>query len=167
MVVYENRMLAKEDFNDDKKDAGEIGSGHTVTAIYEIIPAGTDMKIADVDPLKYQRSSIDPEAYESAELLTIKFRYKEPDGDKSKLITVSVLNQEMKLAKTSDNFRFSAAVAEFGMLLRDSKFKGDTDYDQVIELASGAKGEDSEGYRVEFIRLVKLSKELSKSVAEN
>lgn len=166
LIGYENRMLKKEDFNDDKKDAGEIGSGHTVTAIYEIIPAGTDMKVADVDPLKYQRSNIDPDAYESAELLTIKFRYKEPDGDKSKLITVSVLNQEMKLAKTSDNFRFSAAVAEFGMLLRDSKFKGDSDYDQVVELASGAKGEDSEGYRVEFIRLVKLSKELSKSVAE-
>lgn len=166
LIGYENRMLKKEDFNDDKKDAGEIGSGHTVTAIYEIIPAGTDMKVADVDPLKYQRSSIDPDAYESAELMTIKFRYKEPDGDKSKLITVSVLSQEMKLAKTSDNFRFSAAVAEFGMLLRDSKFKGDSDYDQVVELASGAKGEDSEDYRVEFIRLVKLSKDLSKSVAE-
>jgi Ca-activated chloride channel family protein len=166
LIGYENRMLEKEDFNDDKKDAGEIGSGHTVTAIYEIIPAGADIRIADVDPLKYQRSRIDPDAYESAELLTVKFRYKKPDGDKSRLITVPVLDQEMRLAKTSDNFRFSAAVAEFGMLLRDSKFKGDADYDQVIELASGARGEDSEGYRVEFIRLVELSKELSKSVAE-
>ena len=167
LIGYENRMLKKEDFNDDKKDAGEIGSGHTVTAIYEIIPIGADVKISDVDDLKYQRTRIDPDAYESAELLTVKFRFKKPDGDKSKLITVSVLDQEMKLAKTSDNFRFSAAVAEFGMLLRDSKFKGDADYDQVIELASGAKGEDSEGYRVEFIRLVKLSKDLSISVAEN
>lgn len=165
LIGYENRMLEKEDFNDDKKDAGEIGSGHTVTAIYEIIPAGADMGIAAVDPLKYQPPRIDPAAYESGELLTVKFRYKKPDGDKSRLITVPVLDQEMKLAKTSDNFRFSAAVAEFGMLLRDSKFKGDTDYDQVIELASGARGEDSEGYRVEFIRLVELSKELSKSVA--
>ncbi len=166
LIGYENRMLKKEDFNDDKKDAGEIGSGHTVTAIYEIIPIGADVKLSDVDDLKYQRTRIDPAAYESADLLTVKFRYKKPDGDKSKLIIVSVPDQEMKLAKSSDNFRFSAAVAEFGMLLRDSKFKGDADYDQVIELASGARGEDSEGYRVEFIRLVKLSKDLSKSVAE-
>ncbi|UCC79860.1 MAG: von Willebrand factor type A domain-containing protein [Candidatus Zixiibacteriota bacterium] len=166
LVGYENRMLKKEDFNDDKKDAGEIGAGHSVTAIYEIIPAGEEMKLSDVDPLKYQRSQIVPDAYESAELLTVKFRYKKPDGDKSKLITVPALDQNLKLSKTSDNFRFSAAVAEFGMLLRDSKHKGDSSYDRVIKLASGARGEDSEGYRAEFIKLVKLARDLSKTVAE-
>jgi Ca-activated chloride channel family protein len=166
LIGYENRMLKKEDFNDDKKDAGEIGAGHSVTAIYEIIPAGEEMELSDVDRLKYQRSPIVPGAYDTAELMTVKFRYKKPDGDKSRLITVTALDQNIKLSKTSDNFRFSAAVAEFGMLLRDSKHKGDSSYDQVIKLASGSKGEDSEGYRAEFIRLVELAKELSKTVAE-
>jgi Ca-activated chloride channel family protein len=166
LIGYENRMLKKEDFNDDKKDAGEIGAGHSVTAIYEIIPAGEEMKLSDVDPLKYQRSQIVPDAYESAELLTVKFRYKKPDGDKSKLITVPALDQNLKLSKASENFRFSAAVAEFGMLLRDSKHKGESNYDQVIKLASGARGEDSEGYRAEFIRLVELARDLAKTVAQ-
>jgi Ca-activated chloride channel family protein len=166
LIGYENRMLKKEDFNDDKKDAGEIGSGHTVTAIYEIIPAGADEKVSDVDELKYQRNGLAPEAYNSDELLTVKFRYKKPDGDKSKLITAPVADEVMELAETSDNFRFSAAVAEFGMLLRDSEHKGGSNFDQVIAMASGSKGEDSEGYRDEFIRLVKLARDLSKPVAE-
>jgi Ca-activated chloride channel family protein len=166
LIGYENRMLKKEDFNDDKKDAGEIGSGHTVTAIYEIIPAGADEKVSDVDELKYQRSGLAPEAYNSDELLTVKFRYKKPDGDKSKLITAPVADEDMELAETSNNFRFSAAVAEFGMLLRDSEHKGESNFDQVIKLASGSKGADSEGYREEFVRLVKLARDLSKPVAE-
>ncbi len=166
LIGYENRILNEEDFNNDKKDAGEIGSGHSVTALYEFIPMSADEKISDVDELKYQRNAIKPDAYESAELLTLKFRYKKPDGDKSKLITVSVIDQKTKLSKTSDNFRFSASVAEFGMLLRDSRYKGDSDFDQTVKLAKGSKGEDSEGYRGEFIRLVELAKELSKVVAE-
>jgi len=166
LIGYENRLLAKEDFNDDKKDAGEIGSGHTVTALYEIIPAGTDMKISDVDDLKYQRNAIMPFAYESDEFLTVKFRYKKPDGDKSKLISVGVEDNNCELADASENFRFSAAVAEFGMLLRNSKFKGDSDFDKVVEMANSAKGDDSEGYRAEFVKLVKLAKELSKTIAE-
>jgi len=166
LIGYENRMLKKEDFKDDKKDAGEIGAGHSVTAIYEIIPADEEMEYGDFDQLRYQRSQIAPEAYDCAELLTVKFRYKEPDGDNSRLITIPVLDQKLRLSRTSDNFRFSAAVAEFGMLLRDSKHKGDSSYDQVIKLASGARGEDSGGYRVEFIRLVKLARDLSSTVAE-
>jgi Ca-activated chloride channel family protein len=166
LIGYENRMLKKEDFNDDKKDAGEIGSGHSVTAIYEIIPVGEKAELGDVDPLKYQTSQIVPGAYENAEMLTVKFRYKKPDGDKSRLIVHTLKDDQTEFASTSDNFRFSAAVAEFGMLLRDSKHKGDSSYDQVIKLASGARGEDSEGYRAEFISLVKIAKELSKTVAE-
>jgi len=99
-------------------------------------------------------------------LLTVKFVYKRPDGDKSRLIVHTVRDDQTELASTSDNFRFSAAVAEFGMLLRDSKHKGESNYDQVIKLASRARGEDSEGYRAEFISLVKIAKELSKTVAE-
>jgi Ca-activated chloride channel family protein len=116
--------------------------------------------------LKYQRSGLAPEAYNSDELLTVKFRYKKPDGDKSKLITAPVADEDMELAETSNNFRFSAAVAEFGMLLRDSEHKGESNFDQVIKLASGSKGADSEGYREEFVRLVKLARDLSKPVAE-
>jgi len=166
LIGYENRALEKADFDDDKKDAGEIGAGHSVTAIYEIIPAEEDTEYGDVDELKYQRSRIDPRAYDSPELVTIKIRYKEPDGNTSRLIAVTALDRNSRLSRTSDNFRFSAAVAEFGMLLRDSKHRGDSNYDQVIDLASGARGEDPGSHRAEFIRLVKTARELSSTVAE-
>lgn len=154
LIGYENRMLKAEDFNDDKKDAGELGAGHTVTALYEIIPMGVESEfIKDIDPLKYQ-NSISLHEFDSEELLTVKFRYKRPDGHKSLLIT-KVLNDESRsLSRTSDNFRFSAAVAAFGMILRDSEFKGTSNYKDVIELASEAMGKDKEGYRAEFIKLV-------------
>jgi len=155
LIGYENRLLKDEDFNNDKKDAGELGAGHTVTALYEIIPAGVESNFAPIDELKYQDSKISPEAFKSKELMTVKLRYKAPQGDKSKLIVNGLEDMEVSLSKTSDNFRWSAAVAGFGMLLRESEFKGDLTYNDVIEMAQNSKGEDKEGYRIEFINLVK------------
>lgn len=164
LIGYENRLLNDEDFNDDKKDAGEMGAGHTVTALYEIIPAGSDESIYRIDPLKYQESrdvkKIRPD--KNAELLTIKLRYKKPDGFKSILIERAVQGEIRDINELSANFRFSAAVAEFGLILRDSEFKANASIEQVIELAKSAKGEDEEGYRSEFIKLVKATGGLAK-----
>jgi len=154
LIGYENRMLQDEDFNNDKKDAGELGSGHTVTALYEIIPQGTTSEFMPVDELKYQKKDIKGSAKNSKELLTIKLRYKQPDGNKSKLISHPVIDNKVALNQTSDNFQWSAAVAGFGMLLRDSDFKGDLTFDEVQRLARAGKGKDEEGYRIEFINLV-------------
>ena len=155
LIGYENRMLAAEDFNDDTKDAGELGSGHTVTALYEIIPNGVkDGFIKSVDPLKYQYNNGEIAEEDSPEIMTIKLRYKEPVGEVSKLINHPVIDSHLKLANTSDNFRFSAAVAEFGLLLRDSEYKQQSSFSQVASLAKSAKGNDESGYRSEFIRLV-------------
>lgn len=161
LVGYENRLLNKEDFNDDKKDAGELGSGHTVTAIYEIIPAGSEELIASTDALKYQETKPN-NAATTSEVMTIKFRYKEPKEKTSKLITHIVTDQKNAFANASENCRFSVAVAEFGMLLRDSKFKGDSDFKSVMTLAKSAKGSDEEGYRAEFIKLVEIAELLKK-----
>lgn len=163
LVGYENRMLASEDFNDDNKDAGELGSGHTVTALYEVIPVGVkDDFTKSVDPLKYQ--SNDRKAINNTdEILTIKLRYKKPDEDVSKLITHPVMDTHTALVNTSDNFRFSAAVAEFGLLLRSSEYKQQSSYNQVVSLARGAKGIDNNGYRSEFIRLVQAATSLVKN----
>jgi len=158
LIGYENRMLKKEDFADDKKDAGELGAGHTVTALYEIIPYGSKEEIPGTDTLKYQEIKISPKAFRSGELLTVKLRYKDPDGDKSKLIVYPLINRSIQFAKASNNFKFAAAVAQFGMLLRDSKFKGSASLDAVLEIAKEAKGLDSHGYRAEFINLVEVSK---------
>ncbi len=155
LIGYENRMLATEDFNDDTKDAGELGSGHTVTALYEIIPAGEKNEfVKTVDPLKYQTPKATVASSFSNELMTIKLRYKQPDGDVSKLITHPVVDNNIPIESTSDNFRFSAAVAEFGLLLRNSKFKQQSNYQRVIALAKAAKGSDKNGYRSEFVELV-------------
>jgi Ca-activated chloride channel homolog len=153
LIGYENRLLNKEDFNDDKKDAGELGSGHTVTALYEIIPAGVNSSFLPVDPLKYQQNTVVPDAAKTNELMTVKLRYKQPDGDTSKLLVNTIMDKPT--AKTSENYRWSAAVAGFGMMLRNSEFKGDITYDQVVSLATEAKGQDKNGYRIEFINLVK------------
>ncbi|MBI5857366.1 MAG: VWA domain-containing protein [Sphingobacteriales bacterium] len=163
LVGYENRMLAAEDFNDDAKDAGELGSGHTVTALYEIIPVGVkDDFTKSVDPLKYQ-SNEKKVISNSNEMLTIKLRYKKPDGDVSKLIVHPVTDTHTELAATSDNFRFSAAVAEFGLLLRSSEYKQQSSYQQVVNMAKGAKGADDNGYRAEFIKLVQSATSLAKN----
>ena len=155
LIGYENRRLAAQDFNDDTKDAGELGAGHTVTALYEIVPPEAKTEIASVDELKYQQPA---KTSKSGELLTVKFRYKQPDEDKSKLIEHPVPNEVQDFDKTSEDFRFSLSVASFGMLLRDSQYKGDATYDQVISWAKDSKGKDREGYRAECIRLMEKAK---------
>ncbi len=149
-------MLAKEDFADDSKDAGELGAGHTVTALYEIIPFTADERLRPTPALKYQESKISAQA-NSEELLTVKFRYKHPDGDQSIEIVSPLLDESIALEQTSANFKFSAAVAEFGLLLRDSEFKGDASYEQVLALAQAGLGQDAEGYRSEFVHLVETA----------
>ncbi|MES2680836.1 MAG: von Willebrand factor type A domain-containing protein [Bacteroidota bacterium] len=156
LVGYENRLLANEDFNDDKKDAGELGSGHTVTAMYEIIPADSDELVASVDSLKYQK--ILPVAKHAGnEVMTIKFRYKEPKETTSKLITEIVMDKKSTGSAVTEDARFSACVAGFGMLLRDSKFRGEASYKNIIASARASKGKDEDGYRAEFIRLVEMA----------
>jgi Ca-activated chloride channel family protein len=155
LVGYENRMLKSEDFNNDKKDAGELGSGHTVTALYEVIPVGVKSDVFDIDALKYQKTTVDAVAKTSDEIMTIKLRYKKPDEDVSKLIVHPLVDNNIAVEKTSDNFRWSASVAAFGMLLRQSEYVRTFSYEDVANLAQGARGVDKEGYRVEFINMVK------------
>jgi Ca-activated chloride channel family protein len=155
LIGYENRALKNEDFNNDKKDAGDLGSGHTVTALYEVIPVGVESEFFKIDELKYQKTTVDPKATVSGELMTIKFRYKKPDEDVSKLIVHPLLDSNISLAKTSDNFRWSASVAAFGMLLRESEYIKNYTYDAVVQMAQQSKGDDKEGYRIEFINMVK------------
>jgi Ca-activated chloride channel family protein len=164
LLGYEDRLLNKEDFNNDKKDAGDMGSGHTVTALYEIVPAGLkDDYALSVDPLKYQKQKPTPMASASDEMMTIKFRYKEPKGSTSKLSQVVVKDQPVSFEKTSDDFRFATAVAEFGMLLRESQYKQNATFNQAIGIAKTAKGKDQEGYRSEFVRLAESARLLAKS----
>jgi len=154
LIGYENRMLAKEDFNDDQKDAGELGAGHSVTALYEIIPVGVKSDfIKSVDDLKYQQSEM-TDAANIDEWMTIKLRYKRPREDESRLISSTLKERALRFEQTSNDFRFAAAVAEFGMLLRDSEFKGTSSYENALKMAKNAKGDDAEGYRAEFISLV-------------
>jgi len=187
LVGYENRLLADQDFNDDTKDAGEMGAGHTVTTLYEIIPAGSEETgFPTVDPLRYQERGASGAVAgngtgsgESAvagyhgsgtdesrpfpkdtprELCNIKLRYKDPEALTSKLFSTTVGTDIKKAGETTDRFRFSAAVAEFGMILRNSKHRGNATTADVISLASGARGTDPDGYRAEFIRLVQSAK---------
>lgn len=157
LIGYENRLLADEDFIDDTKDAGELGSGHSVTALYEIIPVGVKSNfIKDVDALKYTKTK--PTDNYSDELLTVKFRYKKPDGNTSKEIVYPLAEEEIAFSKTSDDFKFASAVSLFGMKIRKSKFSKKSNFDDVISLAENGRGTDNEGYRAEFIRMVKAYK---------
>ncbi|MBM0658882.1 vWA domain-containing protein [Capnocytophaga genosp. AHN8471] len=155
LVGYENRTLANEDFEDDKKDAGEIGAGHTVTALYELIPT----KGATTDGLRYQKQVKEGFANE---LAFLKIRYKDPVVKDAKSVEEStpIPFTLTDLSQTDDDYRFAAAVAEWGMLLRNSKYKAKSSYKQVIDLAKNATGKDEEGYRKEFIRLVELSEKI-------
>lgn len=154
LIGYENRLLENEDFNDDTKDAGELGAGHTVTALYEIIPAGVASElIREVDPLKYQQSS-QIISENSTDLLTVKFRYKAPNDSKSKLLS-SVVTKDLN--NLTEDLGWASAVAGFGMMLRDSEFKNDLDYNQILALAKAHKGDDPHGYRTEFINLVQAT----------
>lgn len=163
LIGYENRILAAQDFNDDKKDAGEIGAGHTVTALYEIVPAGaaSDVRPPPVDDLRYQRKGEPNETAQSGELLTLKIRYKQPDGDTSTKLEFPARDEGQRFGQASQDFRFAAAVASFGMLLRDSQYKGNATYAGVLETATEAASGDTTGYREEFLRMVARAKELA------
>jgi Ca-activated chloride channel family protein len=170
LVGYENRRLASKDFNDDTKDAGELGAGHTVTALYEIVPPGETLSGPGVDPLKYQRPAEMPRKMDvvpSNELMTVKVRYKQPfdgaqgrpSGDRSTLVTVPVV---ARAGTTAHHAGFAAAVAEFGMLLRGSPFKGEATWSDAARLAREHRGSDPDGYRAEFARLVDLAASLDR-----
>jgi len=150
LIGYENRLLNHEDFNDDKKDAGEIGAGHSVTALYEIVPAGATLDTPGVDPLKYQRESREARAAASGELFTVKVRYKEPDGDTSRLSSRVLMNRP---AAMTANLGFASAVAEFGMLLRESPDRGTASFESLTARARTFRGDDTDGYRAQFIQL--------------
>ncbi len=184
LVGYENRLLNDEDFNDDTKDAGEMGAGHTVTALYEIIPASAEGDVVDIDPLKYQSAGDESANHKhragrsvrkengsegravvrsgdySDELLTIKLRYKQPDGDKSMLYEQPVAARLEAFENTSDNLRFAAAVAMYGMILRESGYLKQGSIEDALQMARGARGTDHEGYRGEFIKMVNTSASL-------
>lgn len=162
LIGYESRLLKDEDFNNDAKDAGEMGAGHTVTAFYEVVPAGVKSDFTGkVDDLKYQKTKPTPAVTNnSKELLTVKLRYKAPDGNTSKKIEQPLIDD--KKEKVSSDFRFASAVAMFGQLLRDSDFKGDATYDKVISLAKTSLDNDEKGYRREFIRLAETAEGLAK-----
>ncbi|MFW6287883.1 MAG: YfbK domain-containing protein [bacterium] len=155
LIGYENRVMENQDFDDDTKDAGELGAGHTVTALYELVPAD-DNNIDVSTDLIYQETVIRDDAYNN-QLMNIKLRYKEPEESVSKLIFTSVIDNALDISAASSNLKFASAVAQFGMMLRDSEFKGDTTYQDIIELAKGSKGKDEFGYRSEFIKLVEIA----------
>lgn len=165
LVGYENRLLEAEDFNDDQKMGGDMGVGHMVTALYEIVPVGLQSAVVGtVDPLKYQQHPNKMiELKRNGELATVKFRYKEPEGEKSKLQQRVVKAQVMELDQVSADLRFATAVAELGMLLRDSAFKQKASFESLIARAKAAKGSDEEGYRAEFIRMAENARDLSKT----
>ncbi|MGI8955467.1 MAG: YfbK domain-containing protein [Chthoniobacterales bacterium] len=168
LIGYEKRVLRKEDFNNDKIDAGEIGAGHTVTALYEVVPAGAGANpaasVPPVDSLKYQESASSP-VFRGAkrpqeELLTVKLRYKEPEGETSKLIERPFVDSGTQFANATPDLKFAAAVAEFGMILRDSEFKGNGSFGAVREWAGEGKGTDGNGYRAGFLELVRKAEQL-------
>jgi len=169
LIGYEKRILRKEDFNNDKIDAGEIGAGHTVTALYEVVPVGAEANsagsIPPVDPLKYQPTTpvvASLPKSTSPESLTVKLRYKEPDGDTSKLIERPFVDNGAQFANAASDLKFAAAVAEFGMILRDSEFKGNGTLGAVAEWAQVGQGRDENGYRAGFLKLVRKAQAIKK-----
>ncbi|HWB13729.1 MAG TPA: VWA domain-containing protein [Pirellulales bacterium] len=164
LIGYEDRLMPEQDFDDDRKDAGEIGAGHSVTALYEMLPLAVSQ--ADVQPLKYQRSDNTrgrnlTAAAATGELATIKLRYKDPDGEQSRLIEHAVTDRRPPGNEASQDMNFAAAVAAFGMLLRDSPYRGDASYQKVLSLAEQGLAGDASGYRSEFVQLVRQAKEIS------
>ena len=164
LIGYENRVMNAEDFRDDKKDAGEIGAGHSVTALYEVIPVGaaTLADVPAVDALKYQKPPEQSAAAESGELLTLKLRYKLPEEESSQLMEHVVYDSGATFAQADREFQFAAAVAGFGMLLRDSEHRGDWTYDSVLQVAEASTGVDEHGFREEFVELVAIANQLDK-----
>ena len=163
LIGYENRILEAKDFNDDKKDAGEIGAGYSMTAFYEIIPAGGKVPGGKTDNLKYQKRT----ETGSAEMFTVKMRWKKPDGKKSLVRETGYQADAITKAQASEDFVFASAVAEFSLILSDSKHKGSASYQSVLKRARTSKGVDAEGYRAEFIRLVEKAELLAKPAASD
>ena len=169
LIGYENRKLENEDFNDDKKDAGEIGAGHTVTALYQVVPADAQTRPAStesnrtVDPLQFQGQRPLTEAAKSGQLLTLKIRYKQPESEKSQLSVFPVNDEGYAFGQATQDFKFATAAAAFGMLLKDSEHKGNFTFGAVAEIAKANQGDDSEGYRDEFVKMVERADSLSGS----
>ena len=160
LIGYEDRKLAREDFNNDRIDAGEMGSGHSVTALYEIVPSSSPSAYGGNDPLKYQDEGEPNDGRYSGEAMTVKLRYKPRQEQSSKLLVHEVKNEYERFTDASVNLRFASSVAEFGMLLRDSRFKSSSSYDHVISVSGSARGPDPDGYRAEFTRLAEACKGL-------
>lgn len=158
LIGYENRLLANQDFNNDKKDAGEIGAGISVTALYEVVPAGQKVENDGIE-LKY--SQVKPsDTNFSDELLTVKLRYKEPKEDTSKLLTIGLIDKNTLIQNASDNLKFASAVAQFGLILRDSRYKGSANFSNLTGLANSSLGNDLKGYRSDFVTMVEKAKRL-------
>lgn len=162
LIGYENRMLEAQDFNDDKKDAGEVGVGHCVTALYEIVPQGVDLPAdtSEVDPLRYQQTASSEQAIESSEWMAVKLRYKRPNSETSEKFDFVVLDADKPFEQADKDLKFAAAVASFGMLLRDSPHRGNSSFDSVLEIAQTARGQDDWGFRAEFCQMVRAAKQL-------
>jgi Ca-activated chloride channel family protein len=162
LIGYENRVLANRDFNDDKKDAGELGAGHAVTALYEVIPVGVNSNTPLAQPTATTPEDRDTKIQlNSPELMQLRLRYKDPDADKSQLLTTAIGDRSQSIEQSSNNLKFAAAVAAYGMKLRNSPYRGNTSFSSIIDLANRSKGADLDGYRAEFIQLVKQSKNLA------
>jgi Ca-activated chloride channel homolog len=159
LIGYENRIMAHQDFNDDTKDAGEIGAGHHVTALYELVAAGKETDLPGTDNLKYTKPASSSEP--SNEAFTVKIRYKRPDSDTSRRLEYGVVDPGRSFGQASDDLKFASAVAGFGMLLRDSALKGSLTYPGVLEIAESTLSKDSSGYRQEFVAAVRQSQALS------
>lgn len=158
LIGYENRVMANRDFNDDKKDAGDIGAGHSVTALYEVVPAGQPLENDGIE-LKYSQNQPSETRFGN-EMLTLKLRYKEPNENESKLLTVGVLDRNKPIESASQNLKFASAVAQFGLLLRDSRFKGNASFSNINNLVQNSLGDDLRNYRGEFLELVAKAQRL-------
>jgi Ca-activated chloride channel homolog len=160
LIGYENRALRHEDFNNDKKDAGDMGAGHSVTALFEVVPRGVEINTPGVDPLKYQEAAKLVDRTPRGEILNLKIRYKEPEADTSQSFEAPVMDRGAAFNNASADFRFAAAVASFGMILRESPHKGQSSLDAVIDIGEKSRGSDKNGYREEFLRLVRKTRDL-------
>jgi Ca-activated chloride channel homolog len=161
LIGYDNRVLKNEDFRNDAKDAGDMGSGHTVTALYEIVPMGVEVPAQDAGDLKYQGPPKETKAAKSGEWLTFRMRYKDPDSEAPTELAFPLDKQGLRKSGSTD-FRFAAAVAAFGLLLRDSEYKGAATWADVKEWAADAAGPDRQGYRRDFVELVNRADRLTK-----
>jgi Ca-activated chloride channel homolog len=158
LIGYENRALRHEDFNDDRKDAGDMGAGQSVTALFEVVPRGIEIEAASVDRLRYQQLEKSARRDASGEMLNVRIRYKQPDSDTSQSVETPVVDRGTAYNNAGSDFRFAAAVASFGMILRESPYKGESTLDAVIDMAERSRGADRNGYRDEFIQLVRKAR---------